>query len=393
MDSARPHPGNTDRTVAVIVAAGKGERAGGGLPKQFRVVAGQSLVAHCIAAFTGHPAIDDVLVVIAQGQEGLLAQATAGCAWPRFVHGGLERHDSVANALAMLASEGGAKRVLIHDAARPFCPARVIDGLLSALANHDGAVPALPVVDTLATGEGALLGPTVPRAGLWRIQTPQAFRFDALVSAHRTWPDGREATDDAQMVRANGGTIAIVEGDAMLEKLTHPADFERAEAIHGIPVFRTGSGYDVHRLVPGDGVWLCGIHVPHSRSLSGHSDADVALHALTDALLGAAALGDIGQHFPPSDPQWKGAPSHLFLTHAAKLAREAGFVLGNADVTIICEAPKVGPHRNAMRARIAELLAVDIAAISVKATTTERLGFTGRGEGIAAQAQVLLRRI
>lgn len=379
------------QTVAVIVAAGRGKRAGGGVPKQFRKVAGRSLVAHALATFGAHPAIDRVLFVIGEGQETDFAAALAPRAAP-FVIGGAERRDSVANVLAAIESDGGARRVLIHDAARPFCPTRVIDELLAALDDHDGAIPALPVVDTLAMGD-ARLGETVPRAGLVRVQTPQAFRFATLVDAHNAWPAGREATDDAQMVRANGGNVAVVEGDTMLEKLTHPADFARAEALHGAPVFRVGSGYDVHRLVPGDGVWLCGVFVPHDMRLSGHSDADVALHALTDAILGAAAIGDIGQHFPPSDAQWKGAASHIFLSHAVRIARNAGYAIANADVTIVCEAPKVGPHRDAMRARVAELLAVDIAAISVKATTTERLGFAGRGEGIAAQAQVLLTTV
>lgn len=383
---SRAHP--AEQTVAVIVAAGRGERAGEGAPKQYRKVAGRSLVAHALATMSKHPAIDRVLFVIGMGQEAEFAAALAPRTAP-FVIGGAERRDSVAAALAAIAAGGGARRVLVHDAARPFCPARVVDDLLAALDRHDGAIPALPVVDTLARADRQL-GDVVPRDGLWRVQTPQAFGFDALLAAHRAWPPGREATDDAQMVRGAGGSVAVVEGDAMLEKLTHPADFARAEALHGANAFRIGSGYDVHRLVPGDGVWLCGVLVPHDRALSGHSDADVALHALTDAILGAAALGDIGQHFPPSDPQWKGAASHIFLSHAARIARDAGYSVANADVTIVCEAPKVGPHRDAMRARLAELLAVDIAAISVKATTTERLGFTGRGEGIAAQAQVLL---
>ncbi|HEX2793001.1 MAG TPA: bifunctional 2-C-methyl-D-erythritol 4-phosphate cytidylyltransferase/2-C-methyl-D-erythritol 2,4-cyclodiphosphate synthase [Croceicoccus sp.] len=383
-----PHSPSAEQTLAVIVAAGRGERAGTGLPKQYRKVAGRTLVAHALATLGAHPAIDRVLFVIGKGQEADFAAAIAPGTAP-FVIGGAERRDSVANALAAIEADGGARRILVHDAARPFCPARVVDDLLAALDRQEGAIPALPIVDTLARGEG-LLGDVVPRDGLWRVQTPQAFRFDALVAAHRAWPQGREATDDAQMVRAAGGSVAVVEGDAMLEKLTHPADFARAEALHRAPLFRVGSGYDVHRLVPGDGVWLCGVLVPHDRTLSGHSDADVALHALTDAILGAAALGDIGQHFPPSDPQWKGAASHIFLSRAAAIARDAGYEVANADVTIVCEAPKVGPHRDAMRARVAELLEVDIAAISVKATTTERLGFTGRGEGIAAQAQVLL---
>lgn len=381
----------SNETVAVIVAAGRGERAGGALPKQYRKIAGKSLVAHCLAAFEAHPGIDRVIVAIGAEQESMLAEAVSPSPPPHFVIGGASRRESVTNALDAIAGNGGAARVLVHDAARPFLPVRVIDDLLAALADHEGAIPVLPVVDTLALGDGEGLGDVVDRDGLWRVQTPQAFRFEALQSAHANWPEEREATDDAQIVRANGGMVATVTGDPALEKLTHPEDFARAEALHARPVLRVGSGYDVHRLVPGDGLWLCGVRIAHDRTLSGHSDADVALHALTDAILGAAALGDIGQHFPPSDPQWLGAASHIFLTHAVELARAGGLATANVDLTIVCEAPKIGPHREAMRASLAELLGVDIGAISVKATTSERLGFTGRGEGIAAQAQVLLQ--
>lgn len=378
------------QTIAVIVAAGRGERAGGAIPKQYRKVAGSSLVAHALRAFEAHPEIDKVIVVIGEGQDALLAEAVAPSPVPQTVIGGASRRQSVLNVLSAIADDGGADRVLIHDAARPFLPARVIDGLIAALDTDAGAIPVLPVVDTLARGDGAL-GETVPRDGIWRVQTPQAFRFADILAAHKAWPADKEATDDAQMLRHAGGNVALVEGDTMLEKLTHPADFALAEARHARPSFRIGSGYDVHRLVDGDGVWLCGVHIPHDKTLSGHSDADVALHALTDAILGAAAMGDIGQHFPPSDPQWKGAASHIFLSHAVKLVGEAGYSIANADITVICEKPKVGPHREAMQARVAELMGVDIGCVSVKATTTERLGFTGRGEGIAAQAQVLLQ--
>lgn len=378
------------QTVAVIVAAGRGVRAGGSTPKQYRRVAGRSLVAHALQAFAAHDAIDHVIVVIGAGQEQALVEAVAPLPVPQTVIGGASRRESVLNALSAIASDGGAARVLIHDAARPFLTARVINDLLSSLDTDPGAIPVLPVVDTLARGDGAL-GDTVSRDGLWRVQTPQAFRFKDILAAHKAWPADREATDDAQMLRHAGGSVALVEGDTMLEKVTHPADFALAEARHGKPAFRIGSGYDVHRLVDGDGVWLCGVHIPHNQTLSGHSDADVALHALTDAILGAAAMGDIGQHFPPSDPQWKGAESHIFLSHAVKLVAEAGYSIANADITVICEKPKVGPHRQAMQARVAELMGVDIGSVSVKATTTERLGFTGRGEGIAAHAQVLLQ--
>jgi 2-C-methyl-D-erythritol 4-phosphate cytidylyltransferase/2-C-methyl-D-erythritol 2,4-cyclodiphosphate synthase len=255
----------------------------------------------------------------------------------------------------------------------------VIDRLLDALANHNGAIPALPVVDTLTTRDGA----SVDREGLVRVQTPQAFRLDAIRAAHAAWT-GKEPTDDAQVARAAGLDLVLVEGDPALEKLTWEADFARAEATRLLPC--TGTGFDVHAFGPGDHVWLGGVRIPHERGLKGHSDADVALHALTDALLGAIAAGDIGDHFPPSDPQWQGAPSSRFLEHARDLVAAAGGRIVHADVTIVCEAPRIGPHRDAMRQLIADLLRLPVARTSVKATTTERLGFTGREEGIAAQA-------
>ncbi len=369
-----------NRIVALIVAAGKGERAGGCTPKQFAPLAGRAVLAHSIAAFERHPAIDEIVIVIAPEQE---AEARAAVGDRFFVTGGATRRASVRNGLDAI---GSAARVLIHDAARPLLPATVIDRLLDALDDHAGAIPALPVADTLARMDGAL-GETVSRDGLIRVQTPQAFRFADVVAAHRDWPDDREATDDAQIVRAAGHSVAVVQGDAVLEKITHPADFAAAETrLSARTSVRTGLGYDVHRLVDGEELWLGGILIPHSQGLSGHSDADVALHALTDALLGTIAAGDIGQHFPPSDPQWRGASSDRFLCHAADLIDRSGGTISHVDLTIICEAPKIGPYRDAMRARIADLLRVDLARVSVKATTTERLGFTGRGEGIAAQA-------
>jgi 2-C-methyl-D-erythritol 4-phosphate cytidylyltransferase/2-C-methyl-D-erythritol 2,4-cyclodiphosphate synthase len=368
------------RTVALIVAAGKGERAGGDVLKQFALLGGRPLLAYSVAAFARHPAIDDIVLVIGAGQEDA-ARAAAGN--HRFVIGGNTRRESVRNGLEAI---GAATRVLIHDAARPFLPAAVIDRLLEALDDHVGAVPVLPVVDTLAEA-GALLGATRPRDSLVRIQTPQAFRFDAAMTAHRAWPAENEVTDDAQMLRAAGHDVAVVAGDPQLEKITHPADFATAEArIAARSSTRTAMGYDVHRLVAGEELWLGGIQIPHDKGLSGHSDADVALHALTDALLGTVAAGDIGQHFPPSDPQWRGASSDRFLARAADLIAQAGGRIEHVDLTIICEAPKIGPYRDAMRARIAGLLRLDPGRTSVKATTTERLGFTGRGEGIAAQA-------
>lgn len=366
------------RVAALIVAAGSGVRAGGDLPKQYRTLAGRALVAHAYAAFASHPAIDEVIVVVAPGAEPL-ARAALGDV--RIVAGGDTRRASVQLGLAHIT----ASLVLIHDAARPSVPAAVIDRVLSALAEVDGATPMLPVADTLALDDDALLGEVVPRAGLVRIQTPQGFRTAAIREAHGRWPAGKEATDDAQMVRRLGGEVRLVQGDPMLEKVTHPQDFATAEARLAYES-RSASGFDVHRLEAGEELWLGGIRVPHDEGLSGHSDADVALHALTDALLGTIAAGDIGTHFPPSDPQWKGADSAQFLQHAASLIADRGGRIDFVDVTIICEAPKIGPHREAMRTRIATLLGLAIDRVSIKATTTERLGFTGRGEGIAAQA-------
>jgi 2-C-methyl-D-erythritol 4-phosphate cytidylyltransferase/2-C-methyl-D-erythritol 2,4-cyclodiphosphate synthase len=367
------------KTVALIVAAGKGERTGSPLPKQFAPIAGRAMLAWSHAALSAHPAVDEVLVVIGADQAPLLAAAVPGAA---HVIGGATRRESVRLGLAAI---GGADRVLIHDAARPFLSAAVIERLLGALERHDGAVPVLPVADTLVGPDGA----TVPRDGLFRVQTPQAFGFDLVRRAHVEW-QGDEPTDDAQMVRALGGTVALVQGDAMLEKVTYAQDFAAAEARVGWET-RMATGFDVHRLEDGEDLWLGGVQIPHHQGLSGHSDADVALHALTDALLGTIAAGDIGQHFPPSDPRWRGAESGQFLRHAASLIAARGGEIGFVDLTIICEAPKIGPHRTAIQTRIAELLGLSTDRVSVKATTTERLGFTGRGEGIAAQAAATVR--
>jgi 2-C-methyl-D-erythritol 4-phosphate cytidylyltransferase/2-C-methyl-D-erythritol 2,4-cyclodiphosphate synthase len=372
------------RTAALIVAAGQGTRAGGGVPKQFAMLGGRPMLAHSHAALLAHPGIDVVLVVIGGGQEAALAEALGDVP---FVIGGATRRESVRNGLAALVAD----RVLIHDAARPFLPASVIDALLAALDDHEGAIPALSVADTLARGDAAL-GDTVPRDGIFRVQTPQAFRYDAILAAHRAWPADREATDDAQMLRHAGHDVAIVPGDPMLEKITLPADFAAAEARLAASMrVRTAQGFDVHRLAEGEELWLGGVRIPHSRGLSGHSDADVALHAITDALLGTIGAGDIGMHFPPSDPQWRGAASARFLEHAAGLVAAQGGIVDFVDLTLICEAPKIGPHRETIRASIAAILRVPTSRISVKATTTERLGFTGRGEGMAAQAIATVR--
>jgi len=369
------------KTVALIVAAGKGERAGGGVPKQYRMLGSKPVLAHAFDTLASHPAIDGVLVVVAHGDE-THARAAIGARQPlALVPGGATRRQSVLNGLESI---GSADRILIHDAARPLVPAAVVDRLLAALADAPGAVPVLPIADTVAQA-GEELGAVVDRASLLRVQTPQAFRFDDVLAAHRTWI-GEEPTDDAQMVRTAGHIVATVTGDSMLDKITVPEDFAVMEARLGTRSIRTGLGFDVHRLADGEELWLGGIRVPHAQGLLGHSDADVALHALTDAILGTIAAGDIGQHFPPSDPQWRGAPSSRFLEHAAALVQSAGGRIEHVDLTIICEAPKIGPHRDAIRARIGDLLRLSLERVSVKATTTERLGFTGRGEGIAAQA-------
>jgi 2-C-methyl-D-erythritol 4-phosphate cytidylyltransferase/2-C-methyl-D-erythritol 2,4-cyclodiphosphate synthase len=376
------------KMVALIVAGGSGSRAGGDTPKQYRDLAGTAVIARAVDAFGAIP----VHIVHAEGHEAMLARALGERVPASTVLGGPSRRASVRAGLEAIAAAGGADAVLIHDAARPGLPMAVIERLAAALATADGAVPVLPAVDTLVRIEGDTLGATVPREGLARVQTPQAFRFAAILDAHRRWGNAAEPTDDAQVARAGGYEVTAVAGDAGLEKITHEADFAAAEArLAGHLVSRTGMGFDVHAFEPGDHVMLCGLRVPHSHALAGHSDADVGLHAITDALLGAIGDGDIGQHFPPSDPRWKGAASGRFLEHAADLVRARGGVIDHVDCTIICEAPKVGPHRDAMRAEVARLLQSPVERISIKATTTERLGFTGRGEGMAAQAVATVR--
>jgi 2-C-methyl-D-erythritol 4-phosphate cytidylyltransferase/2-C-methyl-D-erythritol 2,4-cyclodiphosphate synthase len=377
------------RTVALLVAAGSGTRAGGERPKQYARLAGRPVLAHALDHLV-HPAMDEIQVVIGAGQNELYAEAVEGRPLPSPITGGPSRRESVRAGLEALAGRG-IERVLIHDAARPFLPSSVIDALLASLDDHAAVVPVLPVVDTLATvGQG--LGDPVARDTLVRVQTPQAFLFEDILGAHRNWPDGRDATDDAQVARAAGLSVATVPGHNDLEKITLPEDFARAEQRQSAQLIsRTGMGFDVHAFADGEELWLAGLLIPHTRGLSGHSDADVVLHALTDAILGAIGDGDIGQHFPPSDPQWRGAASAQFVEHALSLVAGRGGRVDHADMTIICEAPKIGPHREAMRARVAALLRLPLSRISIKATTTERLGFTGRGEGIAAQAIVTVR--
>ncbi|WP_419828203.1 bifunctional 2-C-methyl-D-erythritol 4-phosphate cytidylyltransferase/2-C-methyl-D-erythritol 2,4-cyclodiphosphate synthase [Sphingomonas sp.] len=374
--------------VALIVAGGSGSRAGGDVPKQYRDLGGATVIARAFDACEGVP----IHIVHGEGHGAMLAAALA-CRQPASTTtGGATRRASVRAGLEAIAAAGGADLVLIHDAARPGLPPAVIGRLTAALAEADGAVPVLPAVDTLVRLHGGHVGATVPRDGLARVQTPQAFRFAAILDAHRRWAEEEEPTDDAQVARAAGLVVVAVEGDAALEKITHEADFAAAEArVAATLVSRTGMGFDVHAFAEGDHVMLCGVRVPHTAALAGHSDADVGLHAITDALLGAVGDGDIGHHFPPSDPRWKGAASGQFLEHAADLIRTRGGEIDHVDCTIICEAPKVGPHRETMRAEVARLLRVPVARISIKATTTERLGFTGRGEGMAAQAVATVR--
>ncbi|WP_390551451.1 bifunctional 2-C-methyl-D-erythritol 4-phosphate cytidylyltransferase/2-C-methyl-D-erythritol 2,4-cyclodiphosphate synthase [Qipengyuania sp. MTN3-11] len=365
--------------AAIVVAAGKGERAGRGVPKQFANWRGKPVLRHSVDALLEYGA----RTVVVAAPPGMVDTAISAAGTdPRIVlvGGGDTRQASVRNALAALTAQEH-EFVLIHDAARPDLSREVVEKLLYALEDAEGAIPVLPVVDSLAVARDGLMQGKAERDELRRVQTPQAFRFDAILDAHRVWVGSFTAGDDAQVLIAAGGTVALVSGDERLKKLTFAEDF-----MDDLPAIRTGTGFDVHRLATGEELWLGGIRIDHDKGLAGHSDADVALHALVDALLGAVGAGDIGTHFPPSDPQWKGAGSDRFLVHAVQLVAKAGYRIGNIDLTIICEAPKIGPHRDAMRARIAELLGVDIAAVSVKATTTERLGFTGRGEGIAAQA-------
>ena len=372
-------------TTAIIVAAGRGLRAGGDMPKQWQMLAGKPVVAHSIAAFAG--LVDQIVLVIHPDD---LARATLLGPDIQIVNGGPTRDGSVRHALVALVGTG-TTRVLIHDGARPLVSATLIRRLIAALDDHKAAAPALPVTDALWRGEGDLVTGTQDRDGLYRAQTPQAFHFDTILNAHRAHT--APVADDVAVARAQGIQVAIVGGDEDNLKLTYPADFHRAERIlKGRPQMdiRLGNGFDVHAFCPGDHVWLCGVKIPHSKALLGHSDADVGMHALTDAIYGALAAGDIGRHFPPSDLQWKGAASHIFLSHAVDLARTRGFTLSNADITLICEQPKIGPHAAAMQTELARIMGVDASRISVKATTSEQLGFTGREEGIAALATAAL---
>jgi 2-C-methyl-D-erythritol 4-phosphate cytidylyltransferase/2-C-methyl-D-erythritol 2,4-cyclodiphosphate synthase len=376
---------------ALVVAAGQGSRFGGSVPKQYLPLGGTSVLRHAITALAGNPRISGVLAAIRPEDRGLFDRTVAGIGVLPPVAGGATRQDSVRRGLEALAAYRP-DRVLIHDGARPFpdpeLVARVIDGLDRAPA----AIPCLALRDTIKRAEDGIIRDTIDRSGLWRAQTPQGFHFDAILAAHRA-AAGCDLTDDAAVAEAAGLAPLLVEGSEDNLKITTPqdlADGERLLAWQQADI-RIGQGFDVHPFAPGDRVWICGVEIPHEMSLKGHSDADVGLHALTDAILGAIGAGDIGMHFPPSDPQWRGTASHRFLSHAAGLVRAQGGAVAAVDITIICERPKIGPYRQAMVERIAAILEILPRRVSVKATTTEKLGFTGRGEGIAAQAVATVR--
>jgi 2-C-methyl-D-erythritol 4-phosphate cytidylyltransferase / 2-C-methyl-D-erythritol 2,4-cyclodiphosphate synthase len=382
--------------AVIIVAAGRGTRAAGAdqKPKQYVEIGGKAVLTRSIEAFLEHGRIDLVQPVIHPDDQALYEAATSALRSPKLlapVAGGENRQRSVLAGLEALQQAGPAD-VLIHDAARPFIAASVIDRVLDALQSADGVLAALPLSDTLKVERDGEVTRTISREGLWRAQTPQGFHFRAILEAHRAAAlAGREDfTDDASIAEWHGLAVAIVMGAERNVKLTTREDFELADHLLGIGrsamEVRTGTGFDVHAFGPGDRVMLCGIAIPHDLGLAGHSDADAGLHALTDALLGAIGAGDIGHHFPPSDPQWKGADSSIFLAYTAKLLRESSARIVNVDVTLICERPKIGPYVQAMRARIGEILGIGAGRVSVKATTTEGLGFTGRREGIAAMA-------
>ncbi len=371
-------------TAAIIVAAGRGQRVGGEVPKQWQTLAGRRVADWTLARFRGE--VDHIVLVLSPDDNA---------AWSEFrdtdlilAQGGLDRAASVRNGLQALEDQG-ITRVLIHDVARPCVSQRIIHDVFSALDQHSAAAPGLAVTDALWTGDGAYVTGTQDRTGLFAAQTPQGFRYDTIVAAHQAHQGS--AADDVEVARAAGIEIAIVPGDPDNLKITRPEDFARAERILGTEMdVRLGNGYDVHRFGQGDHVILCGVKIPHDRGLQGHSDADVGMHAVTDAIYGALAQGDIGQHFPPSDPQWKGAASEIFLRHAVDLAGQMGYRITNVDCTLVCEFPKIGPHAQAMRKEMSKIMGLQTEQVSVKATTSERLGFTGRGEGIASLATACL---
>lgn len=383
---AQPMASNRAReTAALVLAAGRGSRAGGGVAKQYRLLAGKPVLLWSLDGLLAHPQIDCVHLVVADDAVDA-ATALVGARPVAITTGGATRQDSVRRGLMALRQRAPA-RVLIHDAARPILPAALISRVCAALDEGVAACPALPVADSLRRAAGLQVTGEVSRDGLWRVQTPQGFDYATILAAHAGAATG--ATDDCEIARRAGHDVQLVAGDPRTLKITHAEDFTMAEALLG-RISITGAGYDVHRFGAGDHVWLCGVRVPSAHGLVGHSDADVGLHALTDAILGALGNGDIGTHFPPSDPRWRGASSGQFLRHAVGLATAAGARIEHCDITLICEQPRIGPHRAAMLARLGELLAPHRPILSVKATTTEGLGFVGRHEGAAAQALATL---
>jgi len=375
--------------VALIVAAGRGHRFGGEMPKQYLKIGRNSVIREAVSSFLDHPRVDGVRVVIHPDDEELYGDAVSGLDLMTPVYGGAERQDSVRKGLESLA-DNPPDHVLVHDAARPYVSGEMIDRILDSLGSAAGATLGIPVSDTLKRVADGFVEATVDRAGLWRVQTPQGFRYAELLEAHAKTAH-LALTDDAAVAEAAGMEVAIVDGDAENVKITSPEDLKPIDTGAAAYETRVGQGFDVHKFGPGNSVVLCGVEIPYEQALDGHSDADVALHSITDAVLGACGAGDIGDHFPPTDPQWRGTASAVFLSRAIELARSMGGELMNVDVTIICEAPKIGPHRNVMRVRVAEILGIEVSRVNVKATTTERLGFTGRGEGIAASSIVSLR--
>jgi 2-C-methyl-D-erythritol 4-phosphate cytidylyltransferase/2-C-methyl-D-erythritol 2,4-cyclodiphosphate synthase len=383
--------GGMSRTAALIVAGGSGSRVGDGLSKQYRPVAGVPMLRRSIETFLACPTVTSVQVVVGANHAAAYNRATAGLLLCDAAVGGDTRQESVRRGLEALSGDSP-DFILIHDAARPLVSTMLIEAVAAALSSGAEAVlPLLPVPDSLRCMQDGHVGSSLPREGVCRAQTPQGFAFAAIRDAHERFA-GSNATDDISLAERAGLAIAAVAGEEINFKITTAQDFDMAERLlAGSTETRTGMGFDVHRFVAGDHLWLCGVRIPHTHALQGHSDADAGLHALTDAILGALAAGDIGQHFPPSDERWRGAPSRQFLEHAAELVRTAGGAILHSDVTVICERPKLAPYRDAMRACIADILHTDVSRVSVKATTSDGLGFTGRGEGIGAQAVATIR--
>lgn len=378
--------------TALIVAAGTGSRFGGSLPKQYHELGGEAILRRSVMAFLNHPHINNVRVVINPDHRAMYDEAVGDLGLAEPITGGASRQESVHLGLEALFKDGKPDLVMIHDAARPLIDAATITDVRRALNEAKGAIAAKPLVDTLKRGDDAVITTTIDRANLWQAHTPQAFHFDEILVAHRA-AAGAQLTDDAAVAEKAGMTVTLVPSNPDNMKITNPDDLDRAARLlgHNYGDIRTGMGFDVHRLIPGKQIIICGVSIPHDFMAEGHSDADVGLHALVDAILGAISAGDIGSHFPPSDPQWKGKDSAHFVRHVVGMVSERGGIIANADITMMCEAPKIGPHREAMIKRVAELLEIAPSRVSIKATTTERLGFTGRGEGIAAQAIATVR--